>query len=212
MRIPALAVMLALLAACQNTPPLPPNPSTGKWASYGGNEPTVNGTSFAFPTSSAGTAGYFYTQLSAKAGQTLTLNYSITGSNPVWAQHVQSGGTILDIFGVGESSDQNPASLTLFLWRQGDDLGGGQTGKASYRFWCPTRALLKLGANQTLSCKIDGSVWTNVAGQVDPNGFAAALANALGLGLTFGGQNFFGHGVYLQSGSATFTINSFTVQ
>jgi hypothetical protein len=38
------------------------------------------------------------------------------------------------------------------------------------------------------------------------------LANAMGIGFTFGGQNFFGHGVYLSSGSATFKVNSYTVR
>jgi hypothetical protein len=32
------------------------------------------------------------------------------------------------------------------------------------------------------------------------------------MGIGFGGQNFFGHGIYLRSGSATFKVNSYTVR
>jgi hypothetical protein len=191
------SVALLALATCGN-PPAPPSPSPG-WQTYGGNEPAISNNSFQFPTSSSGTAGYFFKQTFAQLNQTLTLNYSITGNNPQWAQHPQSG----------SATDTDPASITLFLWRQGDDLG---SDKASYRFWCPARNVLVLGDNQMLSCVLSSPAWTNVAGLPDPNGFAAALANELGLGFTFGGASFYGHGVYLSSGSATFKINSFTVQ
>jgi hypothetical protein len=196
MRLALLALLF--LVGCQSTPPPPPpSPPPGTWYSYGGNEPVVSNNSFAFPGSS-GVAGYFYTKIPASAGQALTLNYTITGNNPVWQQHPQPGGT-----------DTNPASMTLFLWRQGDDLGGG--AKASYRFWCPLRAILSVGSH-VLGCQLDGNVWTNVNGKTDVAGFWAALSNALGLGFTFGGSSFYGHGVYLSSGTATFKIDSFGAQ
>jgi len=55
---------------------------------------------------------------------------------------------------------------------------------------------------------LDPSGWTNCYGEHDTSGFAGSLENAMGIGFTFGGQNFFGHGVYLSRGSATFKINS----
>jgi hypothetical protein len=70
---------------------------------------------------------------------------------------------------------------------------------------------LKLGDNQTLTSVLDPSICT-CYGEHDTNGFAEALENAMGIGITFGGQNFFGHGVYLTSGSATFKVNSYTVR
>ena len=66
-------------------------------------------------------------------------------------------------------------------------------------------------ANQVLGVPLDPNVRTNCFGKTDLAGFTAALANELGLGFTFGGASFYGHGVYLSSGTATFTINSFTV-
>jgi hypothetical protein len=173
-----------------------PTPGYGQWVDFGKTEPAINGNSFAFPNSN-GTAGYFYTKINAGVGQTVTLNYSIRGSNPVW--------------GVTDPSDVAPASITLFLWRSGDDLSCNGA-LASYRMWFPLRAQLKIGDNQIISAKLDPTKWTNCYAKSDPAGFSAALTNALGLGFTFGGQNFYGHGVDLQSGSATFTINSFTVQ
>lgn len=204
----ALCVCIAfVLAACSNNPPTPPSPlppSSGQWQTYGGVEPQVTNNTFQFPTSVSGTAGYFYTKPpQVEPGLLVTLIYSITGSGPVWAQHPQPPPA---------ATDSNPASLTLFLWRQGDDLGGGATGKASYRFWCSQRALLVLGVNQTLKCRLNSNVWTNVAGVHDPAGFLAALQNYLGVGFTFGGAQFYGHGVYLSAGSATFTINAFMVK
>jgi len=44
---------------------------------------------------------------------------------------------------------------------------------------------------------LDPSVWTNCYGEHDTSGFAGAIENAMGIGFTFGGQSFFGHGVYL---------------
>jgi hypothetical protein len=188
-----------LLGSCDPEKP-PPKPYPGQWINYGSSEPPINGNSFNFPTDSNHVAGYFITSPPQVApGLLVTLNYDITGFNPVWQQHVQPDG----------SHDDPPASLTLFLWRQGDTLLGD---KASYRFWYPQRNLLQLGQGQVLSGRLDSNVWTNVAGLHDPNGFLLALQNNLGLGFTFGGAKFYGHGVYLSSGNATFKINSFTVQ
>jgi hypothetical protein len=175
-----------------------PIPSAGQWVDFGRSEPTISSGAFAFP-GRGGVAGYFYTKppASIALGQTVTLVYSIDGSTPVW--------------GVSDPTDVPPATLHLFLWRSGDDLSCNGV-MASYRFWAPSGVTLKLGDSQTLTSVLDPSVWTNCYGQHDASGFAGALENAMGIGLTFGGQNFFGHGVYLSSGSATFKVNSYTVR
>ena len=197
-------IFYAALAACSGNPPAPSPSSVGQWSTYGGNEPVVTNGVFNFPGSS-GTAGYFYTKLPAAPGQTLTLNYDVTGNNPVRAQTPASGGN--------SQTDTNPPTITLFLWRNGEDLACGQSGNltASYRMWTAKTELV-LGPNQTVSAVLDPNVWTNCWGLHDPAGFLAALADELGLGFTFGGQSFDGHGIYLSSGTATFKINSFTVK
>jgi hypothetical protein len=175
-----------------------PIPSAGQWVDFGRNEPTISSGAFTFP-GPGGVAGYFYTKppASIAQGQTVTLVYSIAGSTPVW--------------GVSDTNDMPPATIHLFLWRGGDDLSCNGV-MASYRFWAPSGVTLKLGDDQTLTFVLDPSVWTNCYGQHDTSGFAGALENAMGIGFTFGGQNFFGHGVYLSGGSATFKVNSYTVR
>jgi hypothetical protein len=175
-----------------------PIPGTGQWVDFGRNEPTISDGSFTFPDPS-GVAGYFYIKPPATIarGQTVTLVYSIDGSSPVW--------------GVRDPNDVPPATMHLFLWRRGDDLSCNGA-MASYRFWAPSGVTLKLGDSQTLTSVLDPSVWTNCYGEHDTGGFAGALENAMGVGFTFGGKSFFGHGVYLSSGSATFKVNSYTVR
>ena len=175
-----------------------PIPGAGQWVDFGRNEPTITNGAFTFPGPS-GVAGYFYTKppASIARGQTVTLVYSIDGNTPEW--------------GVSDPADVPPATIHLFLWRGGDDLSCNGV-MASYRFWAPSGVTLKLGDSQTLTSVLDPSVWTNCYGEHDTSGFAGALENAMGIGFTFGGQNFFGHGVYLSRGSATFKVNSYTVR
>jgi hypothetical protein len=175
-----------------------PIPDAGQWVDFGRNKPPISNGAFTFPGPS-GVAGYFYTKPPATMArdQTVTLVYSIDGSAPVW--------------GVSDPTDAPPATMHLFLWRSGDDLSCNGA-MASYRFWAPSGVALKLGDGQTLTSVLDSSVWTNCYGQHDTSGFAGALENAMGIGFTFGGKNFFGHGVYLTSGSATFKVNSYTVR
>jgi hypothetical protein len=175
-----------------------PIPGAGQWVDFGRNEPTISSGAFTFPGPD-GVAGYFYTKppASIAQGQTVTLVYSIEGSTPLW--------------GVSDTNDMPPATMHLFLWRSGDDLSCNGA-MASYRFWAPSGITLKLGDSQTLTSVLDPSVWTNCYGRHDTGGFAGALENAMGVGFTFGGRNFFGHGVYLSGGSATSKVNSYTVR
>jgi hypothetical protein len=175
-----------------------PIPGAGQWVDFGRNEPAISNGAFTFPGPS-GVAGYFYTKPPATIaqGQTVTLVYSIDGSTPEW--------------GVNDATDVPPATMHLFLWRSGDDLSCNGA-MASYRFWAPSGVTLKLGDDQTLTSVLDPSVWTNCYGEHDTGGFAGALENAMGIGFTFGGKSFFGHGVYLSSGSATFKVSSYTVR
>lgn len=172
----------------------------GQWVAYGGAEPTVTNGSFAFP-SGGQIAGYFYTQFptAPQVGQTLTLNYTVTANNPVWVQAPYGAG----------ATDTNPPTLHLFVWRRGDDLSC-QGNYADYRLFAGRTALVP-GAGQTISIPLTTISWTGCYGK-NPVNIQDELSNLLGAGFTFGGQSFAGHGIYLSSGSATFTINSFKVQ
>ncbi len=199
--IGAVFIMAAFeLFSCHQNPA----PSAGQWVDFGGTEPTISGNSFQFPTSVNETAGYFYTQLprTPQVGQTLTVNYTVTANNPVWAQTPASGGN--------SQTDINPPTLHLFLWRKGDDMSC--SGAFSFYRLFAARTPLVVGANQIISVKLDPTLWGGCYGAVDAASFQGTLSNLLGAGFVFGGQYFAGHGIYLQSGSATFTINGFTVQ
>jgi hypothetical protein len=196
--------LLVLISACSifggagSSSSTIPIPGAEQWVDFGRNEPTITNGAFTFPSRS-GVAGYFYTKPPATIaqGQTVTFVYSINGSTPEW--------------GVRDPTDVPPATMRLFMWRSGDDLSCNGV-MASYRFWAQSGATLKLGDGQALTSVLDPSVWTNCYGQHDASGFAGALENAMGIGFTFGGQNFAGHGVYLGRGSATFKVNSYTVR
>jgi hypothetical protein len=105
----------------------------------------------------------------------------------------------------------------LFFWRGGDNLSG-ENDYIYYRWFCSQKVLLQLGDNQTLSCQIAGAKWVSVFGENGANsaasqaGFAAALKYAAYAGATFSGKFFAGHGVWTTSGSAMFTIKSYTIQ
>jgi hypothetical protein len=176
-----------------------PTPAVGQWVDFGSTEPKIDGNQFTFPTDTSATAGYFYTKpVGAVApSMTVTLNYTVTGSSDFeQTPH-------------GQASDVNPATITLFLWRQGDDLSCNGAF-ASYRLWAAKRNLV-IGNNQTLSAPLVAGSWTNCWGKTDPIGFGGTLQNLLGIGFTFGGQNFNGHGVY-NPGGAGFIIEGFTVK
>lgn len=194
-----------------------PAPGVGQWVAFGGNEPTIKqGTqpSWDFPLcpGSQGCnviASYFYTALGVtpKAGATLTMNFTVDGSNPVWQQQPASGGNSV--------TDTNPPTLHLFLWRKGDNLSCTATnsathngGFADYRLFA-ARTPLVLGANQSVSASIDQ--WVNCWGAAPVN-ITDELNNLLGVGVTFGGQSFAGHGIYLSDGSAKFTVNSLVMK
>ena len=191
-------VSCSMLGGASSSSSTIPIPDAGQWVDFGRNEPTIHSGAFTFPGPS-GVAGYFYTKPPATIarGQTVTLVYSIDGSTLVW--------------GVSDTNDMPPATMHLFLWRSGDDLSCNGA-MASYRFWAPSGVALKLGDGQTLTSVLDPSVWTNCYGDHDTSGFAGALENAMGIGFTFGGQRFFGHGIYLSSGNATFKVNRYTVR
>jgi hypothetical protein len=186
---------LLLTGAQPNIPPV----GVGEWADFG----TAAGSGFTgrlsnpftFPVKSS--VNYVYTKLAAKpaVGQIVTLNFSIDGNA---------------VYGAADTNEACPCHVGLLVWRAGDDLSGAGA-YASYRFFSHQTVPLQPG-QQMLSVKLDPALWINVWGQTDATGFAAALDNVQYMGFTFGGKYFAGHGVWTTSGSASFKVNSFSVQ
>ena len=204
-----LALICLLLAARASTGGSPPSTSFGQWVTFGGGTGAgpnlfhkVNGLwQFTVPTeASKSTVNYAYTKAPAlQLGQTVTLNYGVEG-NATFAPLPQKE--------CGGVSGCGPAKIRLFLWEAGDDLSCAKGSYEGYRQWSD-EALLVLGDNQTLSAVLDPSKWTDCFG--NNFGLAQAVQHAQWIGFTFGG-NFAGHGVWTTKGSATFTINSYTIE
>lgn len=198
---------LLILAGCGGSSQSPsspypgrPSPAPGAWTDYGSGAGAalVGNLSnpFAIPSQASGkTVNYVYTAPPALAiGRTVTLNYSIDGNAtlaPLPESSCGSGGC-------------GSANLRLFIW-------GNTPDTSNDRWWCAKPVPLTIGDNQTLSCVID-STWTGtgLAGY-NQTTFPNSVINPFAIGFTFGAM-FAGHGVWTTSGTATFKINSFTVQ
>ena len=143
---------------------------------------------FSFPTS--GGVDYLVTPQSSLAGfGTLRMGFKVHG-----------GGSLAPTVG----TDSPPASVSLFVWRAGDNLSC-QGPYASYRFWAGKQSITP-GVHQVIDVSLSATPWTNCFGQSDPNGFSALLGNLAFVGMTFGGLNFDGHGVYAPSDASDFVL------
>lgn len=108
-----------------------------------------------------------------------------------------------------DPGDILPATIHLFFEQQGDDLSN-----PNGRWWAQSGGY-NLGSHDnetiTITVPLTADQWTNVYGQYDAQAFASALANIGWIGLTYGGQYFWGHGVALASGRATFMLINYQV-
>lgn len=108
-----------------------------------------------------------------------------------------------------DPGDILPATFHLFIEQKGDDLSN-----PNGRWWAQTGGY-NLGSHDnetiTLSVPLTADQWTNVDGQYNAQEFPAALENIGWIGLTCGGQYFWGHGVALRSGSAKLILIDFHV-
>lgn len=190
------------LAACSSSGPSPssgssttwPMPAGGQWASGFGQNPTANlGTTY---TISGGQGmHYVYTPAPAnlKTASSMTLTFTLSG-NATWI--------------IEDPSDTGPPMVDLFIWEAGDNLSCAGTYD-NYRVFSGPRVQLQNGT-YTLTAPLTQANWHNCYGQAA--GLSQAIGGAAYVGYTFGGQDFDGHGVGVASGTATFTLNSFTIQ
>jgi hypothetical protein len=161
---------------------VPPHPSPddeGAW-------------SFAFPAvETGGHVNYVQTPFTAT---TAMHNISVTFK-------VESSASQYEVL---DPTDIPPATIHLFIEQQGDDLvdpnGRWWAGASGYNLGSQDNAVIMFIVPLT------PDQWTNVYGKQDPTAFYAALQNVGWIGLTCGGQYFWGHGVALASGSAKFVL------
>lgn len=157
-------------------------------------KPNVGIFKFSFPHEDG--AHYLVKKTNGIKGKTLSMTYSINGSDPVFTA----------------PPDDVPAGVRFYFQHKNDDMSG--SGDAEfYRWWSnPVCGILRLGV-QTLSVPLRPPHWSSVMGKpgtAAPDKFRDALRNAAVIGITFGGH-FFGHGAWLSSGDAAFKLKSWTL-
>lgn len=194
-----LLLIALLLAGCSGgggSSPPPTPPSIGGWTQFYGSGVSIDSTgSFNIPPA-PGSVQYVAKSGSAKLGQTVTLKFQITGSG-TW--------------GITDPTDTLPPKVTLLLWENGDP-GTGQGVYETYREWCG-RTVITTPGSYTVSCVLNPANWTGVFGQTSSAAaFQQLLNNLYGVGFTFGGNSYSGHGVYSATGSFHFTLDSYTIQ
>lgn len=110
---------------------------------------------------------------------------------------------------VMDSTDHLPATVHLFFEQRGDDLR-----EPNGRWWA-TWSKYDFGSQDnstsTFVIPLTPDQWSNVIGQRDATAFYAALANVGWIGITCGGQFFFGHGIAMEGGSAKFVMVDLSV-
>jgi hypothetical protein len=165
---------------------MPPHPSTDSGGAW----------SFEFPSVNAGHVNYIQTPFNITAApQSVSLTFRVES---VSAQY-----SVLD------PSDIPPATIHIFIEQRGDDLVS-----ANGRWWAQASGY-NLGSKDNETITIDvpfaSEEWSNVYGQSDASAFSEALKNVGWIGLTCGGQYFWGHGVALRSGNSKFVLIDFHV-
>ena len=180
--------------------------ANGWVASYGSGvklAPTAKGWSFDFPPS-PGHVNYVMAPYTAsKSHKTIRITFKVTAlsGSPQFVSIEQGCGN-------------QPADFRLLLERQGDTLSSTQE---FFRWWSnPDHVnLVADGQLHTLTVPLIPQRWSSVFGKFGsqvPSEFNTGLQNLGGVGITFGGGCFFGHGVYVTGGKARFELIDFRIQ
>jgi hypothetical protein len=177
--------------------------------------PTSQGVSsvyFSFPDSSTGwwtTRLFYYTKkpLSFSTCQLLNVTFQVsTVGTPTFDWQSEASNTCA----------LPPASVRAFFYSQLSTLRHNYTNE----WWANTSNSYYIlqdtnGTSVTLSVSFNPANWSSVYGVLgnqDVKDFTAALANINDIGLSYGGGCFFGHGVSVSGGEATFTLQSLNAQ
>jgi hypothetical protein len=168
-----------------------------------GPSPAGTGWSFTFPDTSGPYGGVHY--LVTKSPN-LTSKSTLTMSGIISV----APGTV---WGSNDPSDTTPDHCRAYFQQARDDLSGA--GPYEFYRWFSHTAITLTGGSFNVTIPFDPSQWGSVFGK-DGNAagtsWTNARANAQWIGITCGGSYFAGHGAYVKSGSATFQMNSFSVQ
>ena len=210
--IPVALTLFSFLMGCGNGIQVPPDipPQQANTVSldpqnwyiyYGAGMPT-------HPSPDTEGAWYFEFPASKTGGH---VNYVQTPFNATTVLHnvtvtfkVQSD---TPQYKVIDPTDILPATIHIFFEQQNDDLsdpnGRWWAGASDYNLDSEDNTTI------TFVVPLTPDHWSNVYGKSDPNAFYVALNNVGWIGVTCGGQYFWGHGVALDSGNAKFILVDF---
>lgn len=204
----ALASLSVCLTGCFELPPWPPKqPNIGSldpqdWYIFHSDDmPThpsahsMGAWSFTIPRPD-GHVNYIQTPFNAtEVLHNVTITFEIESDTPKYS--------------VVDPTDHLPATVHLFFEQKGDDLRN-PNGR-----WWATWSQYNFGSqdNSTITFVIPLTLdqWSNVIGERNATAFYAALANVGWIGITCGGQFFFGHGIAMDGGSAKYVLVDLSV-
>ena len=142
----------------------------------------------------------------AVQGYCLTLQFQIVTAGAPTFNYELEPGQCLDY---NPPSSCNPASVSLYLQRKGDDWQATSTTEW-YRWWANVFVPLQQGVFE-YTVPLTWDQWFDVYGRSDQSQFQATLANLANAGLTFGGGFYRGHGVNVSGGTAEMVITRLAV-
>lgn len=141
------------------------------------------------PACGVGKAGYVTMKWAPPIAGTMRIAFTITGT--------------LDARIVGHEQRDAQGRMHLFFQREGDDFSVRKY-EAGYRQWSTAYSLLQVGDFE-LSVPLTADKWGNRAG------FDAARENVENVGFTLGDNQAKGHGVCMAAGSASITVQAFSI-
>jgi hypothetical protein len=162
---------------------------------------------FDFPTT-PNLVGYVLAAVNMAASSYVETSILVTTTEtPVFVYNLQPDNTCV-----------NPAHVRFLLQAKGDDLSG-TNGKQYFRWWSNSAAYqLASGRAHLRASLTDLGQWTSVFGEkanasaAAAAGFKQAMANLGNVGFAFGGGCFYGHGVGVSGGGASFVVTKYTVK
>lgn len=137
--------------------------------------------------------------------QTMSITYKVSARNATFAPNDTAGGTCLTPGG----------QFVLYMQHSNDT-----TDPPNWKWWGHPTFVLANGTydtSGTLSIALQPNLWSDAVGvyaNSDPTalaGFTDTLAHVGVVGITFGGGCNFGHGTFLQSGTASMEVDGFAV-
>lgn len=197
MRTLALAALAASLVACHSPtePGSPLSSGSSSWSALYAAGPVLvwrpprDGWS-TIPDDASLNALVYSVAVRGEEGQMVSVEYEVACSGNGTGQPAEFDAEI----GSAVGRDTNPATVSLVIVQAGTDFAYQEA-----RFYGVARQRLACGRGR-VQAVLAPENWNGVRGVVDGRLFAETTRAIGGVGVTFGGQNYAGHGVRVAAG------------